>query len=146
MFYEHFSTSGVCYGKVSIRCDFFRAAAKNRYTWSVWGRKQVHYKIKSKVHPTSPAIGPKRIVPVFGRIKPRCTRVCLLCLTFNCICRFIANQRPSIVPPYVPHTNADGRGDPLHPSHPTPRHTSNTRTCLHTSAEIHTAYGYQSAP
>ena len=70
-----------------------RVAAKNRYTWSVWGQKQVHTKIKSKAHPTSPAIGPKRIVPVFGRMKPRYTRVCLLCLTFNCFCRFLADQR-----------------------------------------------------
>ena len=46
------------------------AAAKNRYTWSVWGQKQVHSKIKSKAHSTSPAIGPKRIVPVFGRRSP----------------------------------------------------------------------------
>ena len=48
------------------------------------GQKQVHAKIKSKAHPTSPAIGPKRIVPVFGRTKPMNTGVCLLCLTSNC--------------------------------------------------------------
>ena len=52
-------------------------------------------------------------------------------------CRFLAHQRPSIVPPYALHTNADVRGDPLHPPQSTPRHTSNTRICLHTSAEIH---------
>ena len=45
-------------------------------------------------------------------------------------------KRPSGVPPYAPHTNANVRGDSLHPPHPTPRHTSNTRICLHTSAEI----------
>ena len=45
--------------------------------------------------------------------------------------------RPSIGPPYAPHTNADVRGDPLHAPHPTSRHTSNTRICLHTSAEVH---------
>ena len=39
--------------------------------------------------------------------------------------------------PDVPHTNSDVLGDPHHPLHPTPRHTSNTRICLHTSAEIH---------
>ena len=60
-----------------------RVAAKNRCTWSVWDQKQVHPTIKPKAHPTSPVIGPKRIVPVFGRIKPGYNRVCLLCLTFN---------------------------------------------------------------
>ena len=49
-------------------------------------------------------------------------------------CRFFANQRPSIVPPYGPHTNADVRGDP-HTPHPTPRHTRNTRIRLRTSTE-----------
>ena len=45
-------------------------------------------------------------------------------------------------PPFhaMPHTNAEERGDPLHPSHPKPRCTSNTRICLQTSAEIHTYY------
>ena len=51
--------------------------------------KLVHSKVKSKVHPTSAAIGPKRIVPDFGRIKPRYTRVCLLCWTFNCFKNFV---------------------------------------------------------
>ena len=40
---------------------YIRAAARNRYTWSVWGQKQVHYKIKSKTYPRSPAIGSKRM-------------------------------------------------------------------------------------
>ena len=43
---------------------------------------------------------------------------------------FVANQRSSIVPPYAPQTNADARGNPLHPPHPTPRHRSYTRICL----------------
>ena len=68
------------------------AAAKNRYTWSVWGQKQVHSKIKSTAHPTSPAIDPKRVVPVFGRIKPRYTHVCLLCLTFKCFSSFFSHS------------------------------------------------------
>ena len=29
-----------------------------------------------------------------------------------------------------PYTNVDARGDPFHPPQPTPRHTSNARTCL----------------
>ena len=107
--------------------------SKKRYTWAVWGQKQVHFKTKSRAHPTSPAQGPKRIVPVFGPIKPRYTRVCLLSTVFLSF----LSQRPSIVPPYAPHTNADGRGDPLHPTHPTPRLTSKTSICLYTSAEIH---------
>ena len=61
----------------------FWAAAKNRWTWSVWGRKQVRSEIQSNVHHASPAIGPEHIVPCFGRIKPRYTRVGLLCLIFN---------------------------------------------------------------
>ena len=76
-------------------------------------------------------------VPIFGRIKPRYTRVCLLCLTFNCFLSFFSqSNKPSIVPPYAPRTNASVRIDPLHPPHPTPRRTSNKRICLHTSAEI----------
>ena len=88
-------------------------------------------------------LGPKRIVPVFGRIKPRYTRVCLLCLTFNCFSSFLSqSKRPSIVPPYAPHTNADLRGDHLHPPHPTPLNHAiydpdTYNICLHTSAEIH---------
>ena len=113
------------------------AAAKNRYTLSVWGQKKmVNAKIKSKMNHASYAIGPKRIVPVFAQIKPRYTRVCLLCLTFNCVLSFPSNQRPAIVPPYAPHANADLRGDPLQ------QHTYTRtliKTCLHTSAEIHTA-------
>ena len=37
----------------------YRADPRNKYTWPDWGQKQVHSKIKSKAHPTSPAIGPK---------------------------------------------------------------------------------------
>ena len=51
-------------------------------------------------------------------------------------CRFLAYQRPSIVPPYASYLPYECR--PLHSPHPTPRHASNTRICLHTSAEIHT--------
>ena len=96
-----------------------------RCTWSVRGQNMYVLKSSEKYTLQAPP-GPDRIVPDYhyGRIKPRYTRVCLLCLMIN---RF-----------YIPHTNAEVRGDPLHPSHPTPRHTSNTRICLHTSAEIHT--------
>ena len=44
------------------------------------------------------------------------------------------------VSPYAPQTNADVRGDPLHPPHPTPHAIGVTHVsayCLHTSAEIH---------
>ena len=57
-------------------------------------------------------------------------------------CNFLANQMPSIVLLYAAHTNANVRGDLLHPSHPIVRHTNNTRMCLHTSAEIHTYRSY----
>ena len=93
---------------------------------AVWIPKKVHAKIKPKAHPTSPAIGPSRVVLEFGRIKPRHTQVYLLCLAFNCFfCHF--DQMTSIVPPYAPHTNVDVRRDRLHPPHPTPRCTCNAR-------------------
>ena len=126
-----------------ISVVIFWAATKNRCTLSVWGRTQVRSEIKSKVHHASPAIGPEYVVPYLGRIKPRYTRVGLLCLIFNRVCPFLTNQRPSIVPPCA---RMAWFGDPLHSSHPTPRHTSNTRICLHTSAQIHTTYGCQFAP
>ena len=99
----------------------FWAAAENRSTLSVWGQKQVHAKINSKTDPTSPAIGLKRNVPIFP-VKTQVHPSCLLCLTFHVFfCRFLANQRSFIVPPYAPHRNADVRGDPLHiPHHATP--------------------------
>ena len=96
-----------------ISVVIFWAATKNRCTLSVWGRTQVRSEIKSKVHHASPAIGPEYVVPYLGRIKPRYTRVGLLCLIFNRVCPFLTNQRPSIVPPCA-------------------------RICLHASAEIHT--------
>ena len=40
---------------------------------------------------------------------------------FNRFSRFLANQRPAIVPPYAPHMNAEVRGNPLQSSHPKPR-------------------------
>ena len=99
------------------------------------GPKQVHSTIKSTTHPTSPTIVQKCIGYFFGPIKPRYTRVCLMCLTLKRFLSFLSNRRPSIAPSYTPDTNADVRGDPLQPPHPTPRDTSNTRICLHTSAE-----------
>ena len=102
---------------------FLWAAAKNRSTWSVWGQKQVHSTIKSKVHPASPAVGPKRIVPVYARSSPGSPE--FVYSNWRSRFGFLANQKPSIVPCYAPHTNADVRGDPLHPPHPTPRHTIN---------------------
>ena len=114
-----------------------RAAAKHRYTWSTWGQKHVHCKIKSKAHSTSPATGPKRIASVFRRIKPRHARVCLHCLTV--FCRFLVNQRSSMVPPYAPQLNADVRGDPLtYPPHPTLRHTNITRISYTPRPRYHT--------
>ena len=57
-----------------------RAKTENGYTRSVWSQKRVQPGIKSKIHPTSHAIGQKQIVPVFER-KGR-TYICkwLLCL------------------------------------------------------------------
>ena len=98
--------------KTGIRGPF---EAKNRYILKSSQKRTLR---------TSPTIGPKRIVPVFGRIKPRYTRVCLLCLTFNRSLSFFSqSKRPSIVAPDAPHTNADLRRDHFHPPHPTPRHT-----------------------
>ena len=96
-----------------------RAAAKNTYTLSVWGQQQVNAKIKQKTHATSPAIDLKHIVP-FLPDKAQVHPSCPLCLTFNRYCRFLANQRASIVPPYYAlYTNAGVRGDlpTLHISH-----------------------------
>ena len=118
---------------------FFLAAAINRCAWSVWGQKQVRYYIKSEAYHASPAICPERIAPYFCRITPRYIRVGLLNLIFNRFLSFLSL-------PYAPHTNAEVRGDPLHSSRPKPRHTSNTRICLHASADIHTTHGHQSAP
>ena len=96
---------------------------KNKY--------QVHTKIyQVKNAPHEPCHRSVTHCVSFCRIKRRHTRVCLLSLTFNCFCRFAANQRSSIVPPYAPYTNDGARGDPIHPPQPTRRHTSNTRICL----------------
>ena len=116
------------------------AAAKNRYTWSVWDQKQVQSTIKSKPHPTSPAVGPKRIVPVlgvpvFGRITPRYTRVYLLCLTLNCFLSFFSQPESLLSCTLCPPYECRRAGSPTTPPPPTPRHTSNERICLHTSAE-----------
>ena len=46
---------------------FYRAITKNGYTRSIWSKKRVHPRIKSKIHPTSHAIGQKQIEPVFER-------------------------------------------------------------------------------
>ena len=103
-----------------------RAAAENNY-------KYVHLvrfgpktggdtNIKQKAHPTSPAIGLKRIVPVFPARSPGTPEFVYSAWLSTVFCRFLANQRPSIVPPYAPHTNADVRGDPPPPfiPHTTP--------------------------
>ena len=69
------------------------------------------------MHLTSRATGPERIVPDFGQIKPRYTRVVLLCLTFKWFCRFLVNQRPYKVPPFPPPTKYRR---PLFTPHSTP--------------------------
>ena len=99
------------------------------------GQKQVHTKIKSKAHPTSHAIGPKRIVPVFRRTKPRYTWVCLLCLTFNCFLSFCSQSEALHTSTLRPPYECRRTGRPPPPSKR--RHTSDTRVCLYTSAEIH---------
>ena len=80
----------------------------------------MHPTIKPKAHPTSPVIGPKRIVPVFGRIKPGYNRVCLLCLTFNFFlsffCQSEALHSSTLWAPY--ERRRTGR-----PPHPTPHTT-----------------------
>ena len=62
------------------------------------------FKTKSRAHPTSPAQGPKRIVPVFGPIKLRYIRVRLLCLTFNRSSSFFSQSEAlhgsALCPPY----------------------------------------------
>ena len=111
----------------------FWAAVKNRYTWSVWSQKKVQSKIKSKTYPTSPAIGPTRIAPVFGRRKKTQEHPSLpTLLDFQLFfCCFSAHQSFSIVPPYAAYTNANVRGDPFHHPRPTPHLMSNTRIfCL----------------
>ena len=82
------------------------------------GQKQVHTKIKSKAHPTSHAIGPKRIVPVFRRTKPRYTWVCLLCLTFNCFLSFCSQSEALRISALCPPCECRRTGRPLPPSTP----------------------------
>ena len=98
------------------------------------------YILKSSQNaPREPRHWSKTHCACFCRIKPRYTRVCLLCWAFNCFYRFLANQRRSIFPPYALFTNADVRGDPLYPPHPTPRQKSNTCTYLPASRRSHEA-------
>ena len=63
-------------------------------------------------------------------------------------CRYLANQRSSIVPPYAPHTTADLRGDHLRSPHLTPRHirARHVSAYTHPPRYIDTTYGYQFAP
>ena len=110
------------------------------------GPKTCNTKIKSKPHPTSPAIGPKRIVPVFFFIKPRYTRDCLLCLIFSCFLSFLANERPSMVPPCAPHTNADETPSTLHTPHQAIRATTQVTAYTPPSRYVDSTYGYQFAP
>ena len=85
--------------------------------------------VKNATH--EPCHWPKAHCTCFWPDKAQVHPSCLLCLTFNCFLSFFSqSKRPSVFPPYAPHTNADVRGDPLHPPHPTPRHTSYIRICL----------------
>ena len=124
------------------------------------GRKQVNldrlgpktgaFQIKSKAHPTSPAIGPKRIVPVFGLMKPTYTRVCLLSLTFNCFLSFFSQSEAlhssTVCAPY--ECRRTGRPPP--PSTPHTRsyqqHTYLPTTYTPPPRYIHTTNGYKFAP
>ena len=98
------------------------------------GRKEVRLDEKSNTHPTSPVIGPKRIVPGFGRLSlvqsalylvlagysPGTPDLVYLACLPTVFCVLLANHRPSNVPPYSPYTNTDVRGDRLHtPNHAT---------------------------
>ena len=77
------------------------------------GAKKGYLLKPSKKRTHEPCHWSKAFCTCFSRIKRRHTRVCLLCLTFNCFLSF-CSQRSSIVPPYALYTNADARGDPLH--------------------------------
>ena len=87
--------------------------------------------VKSAPYHTSPAIGPKRIVPVLGRIKPRYTRGFLLRLTSSCFCHFFSRSPPC-------ECRRTGSPPPPSTSH-TPHHTSNTCICLHTACLLYTS-------
>ena len=89
-------------------------------------------------------IVPKRIVPIFGRMKPRYTRVCLLCLTFKCF--FVVFQPirgpPSFDP--MPPIRMPTYGETPSTLH-TPHHAIRaTHVCAHTPPPryIDTTYGY----
>ena len=130
--------------KTSIPCPF---GDKNRYTLSVWGQKQVHTLNQVKNAPHESCDWSRPHCTCFCLFKPQVHLSLSTLLDFQLFfCRFLANQRPSIVPPYAPHTNADVRGDPLHPPQPTPhyapRHTSNTRihVCSYLCPRLHRAF------
>ena len=90
--------------------------AKHRYIHTKFN------KIKPKTHPKSPAIGPKCIVHVCAgkaQIYPEFVYSAWLSIVFCCFqpeTLHICTLCPLC-------TNADERGDPLHPPHPKPRHT-----------------------
>ena len=83
-------------------------------------------------------------VPIFGRMKPRYTRVCLLCLTFKCF--FVVFQPirgpPSFDP--MPPIRMPTYGETPSTLH-TPHHAIRaTHVCAHTPPPryIDTTYGY----
>ena len=74
------------------------------------------------MHATSLAFGPNRNIPVFGRIKPRYTRVRVLCMTFNCFLSFFSPSEilhsSTLCPPY----ECRRTGRPLPQTLNTPHH------------------------
>ena len=55
---------------LTIKNNTVTVFVKIRYNWSLWCQRQVHFKTKYKSHARSPAIGQRRIVPVFGLKRP----------------------------------------------------------------------------
>ena len=82
----------------------------------------------------------------FGQIQPRCTRVCLLCLTFNRFLSFFS-QSEALHSSTLCSPNECQRTRTLHTPHYVIRATHVSTYCPHTSPRYRgTTYGYQFAP
>ena len=109
------------------------------------GPKTGNSKIKYKTHSTSPAMFQSALYLFWGRTKPRYTRVCLLCLTFNCFLSFFSQSETlhssTLCPPY--ECRRTGRPLPLPTPHTAP-YEQHTYLPTHLRRDmIHTTYGYQ---
>ena len=101
-------------------------------------RAQNRYILKSSHNRTlsyEPCYWSKAHCTCFWPDKAQVHRVCLLCLTLNCFLSFLSQSEAlhssTLCTPY--ESRRTGRPPP--PS--IRRHTSDTRICLYTSAEIH---------